>query len=201
MTVGECCRRIRKNTDRENTDRGMTDLEERRQGCVHVYCGDGKGKTTAAVGLAVRAAGRGKRVLIARFLKTEDSGEVEVLRRIPGIKVLPCERTFGFVSRMTPKIREEAALYYRKQLEQACRMAPSCDMLILDEIMAACRYGMVSEAALLDFLHRRPGQLEVVLTGRDPSETILAEADYVSEICMKKHPYTRGLAAREGIEY
>ncbi len=179
----------------------MKELEERKRGCVHVYCGDGKGKTTAAVGLAVRAAGRGKRVLIARFLKTDDSGEVEVLRQIPGIEVVPCTRTFGFVSRMTPKIREEAALYYGKQLEQACRTAHAYDMLILDEIMAACHYDMVSETALLDFLRQRPGQLEVVLTGRDPSERILAEADYVSEICMKKHPFTGGLTAREGIEY
>lgn len=74
---------------------------KQQKGYVHIYCGDGKGKTTAAVGLAVRAAGRGMRVLIVRFLKTEDSGEVSVLRRIPGIEVVPCEKTFGFTFRMT----------------------------------------------------------------------------------------------------
>ena len=71
------------------------------RGLIHIYCGDGKGKTTAAVGLAVRAAGRGKRVLISRFLKTEDSGEVKMLRLLPGVTVLPCERTFGFLFRMS----------------------------------------------------------------------------------------------------
>ena len=75
-------------------------MEENRQGLVHIYCGDGKGKTSAAVGLAVRAAGRGMKVLVVRFLKTENSGEVEVLRSIPGITVTHCDRTFGFVFRM-----------------------------------------------------------------------------------------------------
>ena len=74
---------------------------QNRKGLVHIYCGDGKGKTSAAVGLAVRAAGRGMKVLMVRFLKTEDSGEVEVLRSIPCITVTPCDRTFGFVFRMT----------------------------------------------------------------------------------------------------
>ena len=82
------------------------------KGYVHIYCGDGKGKTTAAVGLAVRAAGRGKKVLIARFLKTDDSGEVPVLGDIPGITVIPCKKTFGFYFQMTEEQKEEAALYY-----------------------------------------------------------------------------------------
>lgn len=176
---------------------------ESRSGCVHIYCGDGKGKTTAAVGLAVRAAGRGKKVLIVRFLKTDDSGEVFALKHIPGITVMPCDRTFGFASRMTEEVRREAAQYYGQRLETACRMAEeeSWDMLVLDEIMASCRYKLVKEEDVVDFLRRRPPELEVVLTGRDPSDRLLACADYVSEIHMEKHPYTKGVAAREGIEY
>lgn len=176
---------------------------ENGMGCVHIYCGDGKGKTTAAVGLAVRAAGRGKRVLIARFLKTDDSGEVAALRHIPGITVMPCDRVFGFASRMSEEVRREAALYYGKRLEDACRMAEKerYDLLVLDEIMATCNYGLVQEEAVVDFLQHKPPVLEVVLTGRDPSGRLLACADYVSDIRMEKHPYTRGLAAREGIEY
>ena len=76
---------------------------------IQIYCGDGKGKTTAALGLAVRAAGREKRVLIARFLKTDDSGEVPVLSGIPGIQVMPCKKTFGFYFRMTDQQKKEAA--------------------------------------------------------------------------------------------
>ena len=90
-------------------------MEENRQGLVHIYCGDGKGKTSAAVGLAVRAAGRGMKVLVVRFLKTENSVEVEVLRSIPGITVTPCDRTFGFVFRMNEEQKAEAAEYYQKR--------------------------------------------------------------------------------------
>ena len=172
-------------------------------GCVHVYCGDGKGKTTAAVGLAVRAAGRQKQVVVARFMKTDDSGEVPVLRLIPEICVLPCEKTFGFFFQMTEERKQEAAAYYDSLLTLAFETAKekAADLLILDEIMASCNYKLVSEDKLLTLLHDRPEQLEVVMTGRNPSQKILETADYVSEICKKKHPFDAGIPAREGIEY
>ena len=78
-------------------------------GCVHLYCGDGKGKTTAAIGLAVRAAGAGKQVVAARFLKTDQSGEVEILKRLPEVTLIPCEKTFGFTWKMTDEVKQEAA--------------------------------------------------------------------------------------------
>lgn len=173
------------------------------RGCIHIYCGDGKGKTSAALGLAVRAAGRGKRVLLVRFLKTEDSGEVPVLRHIPGIVVTPCDKTFGFVFAMTPEEKAQAAVYFEGRFDRACEEAKQggYDMLILDEILASCNYGMVPEEKLAEFLKNRPEKLEVVLTGRDPSERLVGLADYVSEIRMVKHPYTEGVPAREGIEY
>lgn len=172
-------------------------------GCVHIYCGDGKGKTSAALGLALRAAGRGKRILIVRFLKNEDSGEVPVLRSIPGITVMPCDREFGFIFRMKEEQRMEAAEYFQTRFESACRQAleERYDVLILDEIMAACHYGMVQEADVRRFLKQRPESVEIVLTGRDPSAGLLEMADYISEICMGKHPYEKGIPAREGIEY
>lgn len=173
------------------------------RGCIHIYCGDGKGKTSAAVGLAVRAAGRGKTVMAVRFLKTEDSGEVPVLRHIPGITVVFCDKTFGFVFRMTPEQKAEAAEYYQKRFQDACQktVEGGYDVLILDEILASCNYGMVDEADVAAFLEHKPEKLEVVLTGRDPSERLLGLADYVSEIKMVKHPYTEGIPARIGIEY
>ena len=82
-----------------------------QEGLVHIYCGDGKGKTSAALGLALRAAGRGKKVLIVRFLKNEDSGELISLRQVPGIRVLPNERNFGFVWKMDEKTKKEAAAW------------------------------------------------------------------------------------------
>lgn len=173
------------------------------KGYIHIYCGDGKGKTTAAIGLAIRASGRGKRVLIVRFLKTEDSGEVQVLRQIPGIEVTVCDRIFGFVFRMTEEEKAEAAVYFKQRFETACREAAegSYDLLILDELMASCQYGMVSESAVVDFLKNKPEQLEVVMTGRNPSDALVELADYVSEIQAVKHPYQGGVPAREGIEY
>ncbi len=178
-------------------------MEKNRQGLVHIYCGDGKGKTSAAVGLAVRAAGRGMKVLVVRFLKTENSGEVEVLRSIPGITVTPCDRTFGFVFRMNEEQKREAAQYYQKRFEDAAREAVQgqYDLLILDEILASCNYGMVNEQSVVEFLKAKPEGLEVVLTGRAPSETLQELADYISEICMRKHPYQKGIPARRGIEF
>lgn len=186
----------------------MEDKNE-RTGLIHIYCGDGKGKTTAAVGAAVRAAGRGFQVLMLRFLKTDDSGEIKSLQNIPGIQVLPCLRSFGFSWNMSPEQREEATDYYSQQLEDAWKRIlktdekgkPVFDLLILDEAIGAACQGFICEERLLELLKTRPASLEVILTGRGPSKRLLAEADYVTEMTMKHHPYERGIGAREGIEY
>lgn len=172
-------------------------------GLIHIYCGDGKGKTTAALGLAVRCAGRKKPVLIARFMKTEDSGEVAVLKEIDKIQVLPCEKTFGFYYQMTDKQKEEAKQYYSDLLKLAFQkaQADSAQMLVLDEIMAVCQYELVDEQYLIELLKSRNPGMEVVLTGRNPSKQLLSMADYVSEIVKIKHPYEKGVLSREGIEY
>ena len=137
-------------------------MKKEKQGLVHIYCGNGKGKTSAAVGLAVRAAGRGMKVLAVRFLKTENSGEVEVLRSIPGITVTPCDCTFGFVFRMTEEQKQEAARYYQSRFETAVTEAVenNYDLLILDEILASCNYGMVNEQSVTEFLKNRPGPFD-----------------------------------------
>ncbi len=170
-------------------------------GKIHLYCGDGKGKTTAAVGLAVRAAGRGRQVLIVRFLKTEDSGEVAVLRKIPGIRLMPCRKTFGFTFQMSREEREEAGRYYTAQFLESCELAKDADLLILDEILAACNTGLVNRALVNGFLKDRPEGLEVVLTGRDPWPELLDTADYITEMRAVRHPYEKGVGARESIEY
>ena len=180
-----------------------------RTGLIHIYCGDGKGKTTAAIGAAIRAAGRGFRVLVLRLLKTNDSGEVNVLQNIPEIHVLPCVRSFGFSWNMTPEQKEKAAVYYSEQMENAWKMAletdengtPAFDLLVMDEAIGACRQGFICEERLLELLRTRPASLEVILTGRGPSEALLNVADYVTEMALRRHPYERGIGAREGIEY
>lgn len=173
------------------------------KGFTHIYCGDGKGKTTAATGLAVRAAGTGKTVLFVRFLKNDCSGELPSLARIPGIVVLNPKKSFGFYSTLSEDEKRECREVYRELWDTAVHTAVSeaYDMLVLDEFMAAYSYGMIGQEKALHFMKEKPEGLEVVLTGRNPSAEILALADYVSEIQKVKHPFDRGIAAREGIEY
>ena len=175
-------------------------------GLVHIYCGDGKGKTSAAIGLAIRAAGCGRRVVIARFLKTDDSGEVEILKRLSEVTLIPCRKTFGFVRSMDEETKKECAAYNRDLFLEAVELSKTADLVVFDEIMAAVNYGMVPEKDVLDFLENRPKKgepdgLEVVFTGRNPSEALLGAADYVSEICKRKHPFDKGIIARRGVEY
>ncbi len=170
-------------------------------GLIHIYCGDGKGKTTAAMGLAARCAGSGRKVLLVQFLKDGKSSEFASLAHVPGIEVIPQTRTFGFSWTLTPEEKAEAGVYYTGLLEEAFRKSGTFDLLILDEILGACSTGMVDEARLLALLERKPDALEVVLTGRGPSQALQDKADYVTEMKMVKHPFEKGVPAREGIEF
>ena len=173
------------------------------KGLIHIYCGDGKGKTSAATGLAVRAAGCGKQVLFARFLKNEESGELEILDRIPEIHVIHLERSFGFYRTLTEEEQAEVRQMYEALWQDIVRRAETdmYDVLVMDEFMAAYNYGLIGHDAAFAFLREKPERLEVVLTGRDPDEDLVELADYVSEIRKVKHPFDRGIRARRGIEY
>lgn len=170
-------------------------------GLVHIYCGDGKGKTTAAIGLAVRAAGAGKRVVFTQFFKDGSSSEIGILRGIKNIRVMHCRTVRGFWKRMDAGQREQACRDYTRLLAQVLEEAENADLLVLDEVISACNHGAVSEGAVTDFLRSRPEELEVVLTGRDPSDALLELADYVTQMGKIRHPYDRGIAARKGIEF
>ena len=173
------------------------------KGLIHIYCGDGKGKTSAATGLAVRAAGCGKQVLFARFLKNEESGELEILDRIPEIHVIHLERSYGFYRTLTEEEQAEVRRMYEALWQDIVRRAETdaYDVLVMDEFMAAYNYGLIGHDAAFTFLREKPVRLEVVLTGRDPDEDLVELADYVSEIRKVKHPFDRGIRARRGIEY
>ena len=173
------------------------------KGLIHIYCGDGKGKTSAATGLAVRAAGCGEKVLFARFLKNEESGELEILDRIPEIHVIHLERSFGFYRTLTEEEQAEVRQMYEALWQDIVRRAETdvYDVLVMDEFMAAYNYGLIGHDAAFAFLREKPERLEVVLTGRDPDGDLVELADYVSEIRKVKHPFDRGIRARRGIEY
>lgn len=170
-------------------------------GLVHIYCGEGKGKTTAAVGLAVRAAGAGKQVVFTQFFKDGSSSEIAVLRQIPHIRVMHCRTVPGFWRRMDDAQKARAAADYSRLFAEVREAAEDADLLILDEIVSACNHGAVPENAVTDFLLEKPEKLEVVLTGRSPSRAMLELADYVTEMRKEKHPFDRGIPGRRGIEF
>ena len=170
-------------------------------GLIHLYCGDGKGKTTAAVGLAVRAAGAGKQVIFTQFFKDGSSSEVEALKRMPGIRTIHARTVKGFYRSMTAEQRSRAREDYTALFRQTAAAAREADILILDEVVSACNRGVVPETLVTDFLRNKPSALEVVLTGRNPSPALTELADYITEMRKLRHPYDRGVAARKGIEF
>ena len=165
---------------------------------IHLYCGDGKGKTTAAMGLALRALGQGKRVVILQFLKDGTSGELSPLESL-GARVLSGPPDTGFVSQMNETEKKKCADWCRNSLEQA--LDEECDMLILDEFCAALRHGMVPENLARRAVLQSPADRETVVTGRNPAGWIKDAADYITEMRCERHPYQKGIAARRGIEY
>lgn len=168
------------------------------QGLIHLYCGDGKGKTTAAMGLALRALCAGLRVTVVQFLKDGQSSELDGLRRL-GASIYSGEPGMKFVFQMTQEERAQTREKQDALLRRA--LAEPCDMLVLDEACAAWRLGMVDDVLLQKaVLHRAPGT-EIVLTGRDPAPWMRMVADYVTDMRAEKHPYEKGIAARKGIEY
>ena len=151
-------------------------------GLIHIYCGNGKGKTTAATGLAVRAAGAGKKVVFTQFFKDGDSSEISILQTIANIRTVHCKTVRGFWKRMDDLQKAKVSEDYTKFLADVIALARDADLLVLDEIISACNHGTITETVVLDFLRSKPKGLEVVLTGRNPSEELLVLADYVSEM-------------------
>ncbi len=171
-------------------------------GYIHIYCGDGKGKTTTGMGLCTRAAGSGLKVLIYQFMKNNSTCERTAMERIPGITFVNGLAQEKFSFQMTDEEKKARRDYYEAQFsavtEKACQ--EGYQVLFLDEIIYAIRAGLFSEDLLLNWLQNKPEQLEVILTGQNPSPKLIELADYVSEIRKIKHPFDQGLPARRGIE-
>lgn len=173
----------------------------REKGLIHIYCGDGKGKTSAAVGLMIRAAGSGKKVVFVQFLKNNQSNELNILKQIKEIRILKANEVFGFYQTLTDEEKKRAKEECCQLFERAVCEGEKAEVLVLDEIMAAMNYGLLKEKQVLAFLKEKPERLELIMTGRNPSEEVISLAHYVSEIKKRKHPYDTGIGAREGIEY
>ena len=170
---------------------------------IHVYYGDGKGKTTAAIGLAIRAAGTGMKVCMVRFMKTDQSGEVEIINQIENITLKPCTRSFGFTFQMTPEQKEEARAYYTEMLRETIedKNVAKYDMIVMDEANIVFYYDLIEKKELLNFLKKYGQSKEIVLTGACKNEELIQLGDYVTQIQKIKHPFDKGMDARRGIEY
>jgi len=174
-------------------------VEQRGRNMIHIYTGDGKGKTTAAIGLAIRAAGRGKKVVIVQFLKGKDTGELHSLSLIPNITVIRNSEAKGFFHTVSPDIRIKITEENNDNIWKA--LALPYDLIVLDEVCAAYDLEAVDRKTVDDLLCGFSSDKELVLTGRNPPQHFCGAADYISEIHSVKHPYNRGVPAREGIEY
>ena len=171
-----------------------------RLGLTHIYTGDGKGKTTAAIGLAVRAAGRGLRVRIIQFMKgSTSSGEFEPLRRMTGIDLDRMGE--NFLSASPPDQAAVAAGLETAMAAAVKALTGQYQMVILDELVTAVALGVVSEDAVLALINDPGRRAELILTGRGASERLIAAADLVTEMRAIKHPFDQGVSARKGIEF
>ena len=167
---------------------------------LHIYCGDGKGKTTAAIGLAARMAGAGGRVLIVQFLKGSKSGEIDFLAGAENVDILRCDRNYGFTFQMKDSDKAEITRCHNANLKAAIDGIDKYNMIVLDEIFAAISCGLVDEDAA-ESLAEKAEQTELIMTGRNPGRYYIERADYVSYIKKVKHPFDNGVTARKGIEF
>ncbi len=172
--------------------------EETNKGLIQVYTGDGKGKTTAALGLAIRAAGHGMRVGFIQFLKSEPCGEHSFVSRYHPFEIVQIGTGDSF-TKSWEELNEEAQRTLAYAEEQM--LSGRYDLLILDEIFVAIRKSLISTGQVLDLLEKKPGSVELILTGRYAPLEIVHRADLVTEMHMIKHPFNQGVAARRGIEY
>ena len=172
-----------------------------KNGLIQVYTGNGKGKTTAALGLAIRALGHGAKVHIIFFMKGKfPYGEREILSKLPNLSY----QVFGHEHLIDPNNVKEDETEQAREALKASRLAIQSnkyDLVILDEINVACSWKLIDIQDVLELISNKPSKVEVVLTGRYADQRIIDKADLVTSMDEIKHPYRNGIEARKGIEY
>jgi cob(I)alamin adenosyltransferase len=176
-------------------------MSEQKRGLIHIYTGDGKGKTSAALGLALRAAGHGWRTYMGQFLKGQEYGELETAKLLAGRLTIEQYGKPSFVHRR--KATPEDVRLAQEGLARACRAMLSCqyNVIVLDEINVALFFDLLTVEDVLSVIDQKPDEVELVLTGRRVPDEILARADYITVMQEVKHPYQQGIVARKGIEF
>lgn len=175
--------------------------KKERKGYIQVYTGNGKGKTTAALGLALRAAGYGMRSYIGQFLKGQLYGELYSAKKLSSLIRIEQFGRKGFIhvtKNPDEEDRRRAKRGFKKCLE--AMLSGQYKIIILDEISVAVYFGLISEKEVHQFLDQKPPEVEVILTGRYAPSSFLKRADLVTEMKEKKHYFAKGVRAREGIE-
>ena len=173
----------------------------KKMGLLQVYTGDGKGKTTASLGLALRAIGHGMKVCMIQFMKNSDIyGEVRLAEKMPGLTIIPVGR-HDFVNLKNPEAIDIELAGAGWQKAKDIIGSQQYDIVILDEINVALSCGLLDQAAVIPFLSRCKGSVEVVATGCWAPQELLDVADLVTEMKNIRHPYSKGVDSREGIDH
>lgn len=168
---------------------------------IHIYYGDGKGKTTAAVGLAMRSAGNAKNVLFTQFFKGDTSGERRILECIPNITLPELPKKVKFIFDLSPEEHREYKSKVLDLFDLIVENINKYDMIVADEIFSAVDVGFITLSDILALIKKCPDTTELVLTGHNVDKSILTYADYVTYMSKIKHPYDTGVRARKGIEF
>ncbi|MEG1477708.1 MAG: cob(I)yrinic acid a,c-diamide adenosyltransferase [Oscillospiraceae bacterium] len=170
-----------------------------KNGYVQVYTGDGKGKTTAALGLILRAAGAGFKIYLGQFMKNSETSEIVALKKLGADITIEEYGTGNELTQRDINADKQAA---QKGFEKACNAITSekYDLVVLDEINVAESLGYLSETEVLGLINAKPSHTELVLTGRNASQSVIDAADLVTQMQEIKHYYTKGVKARKGIE-
>ena len=172
-------------------------------GLIHLYTGEGKGKTTASIGLSVRAAGAGRQVVFAQFMKGRDTSELNILSSIPNVTIIRSRQELGWFKKDDPSSVQAFTEVHNSLLDTIEKLVYSgnCQFLVLDEVTYPYNYGIIDKERLLKLIESKPSYMELVLTGRNAPDIFKEKADYITEMTKLRHPYDKGISAREGIEY
>jgi cob(I)alamin adenosyltransferase len=174
-------------------------FEKEKLGLVHIYTGDGKGKTSAGMGLIVRALGRGLRVKIIQLFK-RDTGE-QFFFENSGVEYFQFSPLHPYFKNYDSEQLESLKKDFSNFWDEAMKNIGEYDLILIDEVGPGINWGIIPEEKIIDFIENKPKNMELIMTGRDFPESVLEKADYVSEIKKIKHPYDKGILARGGVEY